>query len=65
MSETLNIQLDANCKGITDEAGRKFTADKRGDVTVPGYLAEQLKATGAARPARRLFGGVDLPGRPR
>lgn len=61
MPETVNIQLDANCRGVTDERGRKYTADKRGDVTVPHALAAELKATGAARPARRQFGGFSLP----
>jgi hypothetical protein len=61
MPEKVQLDLTDQCKGVTDEAGHKFVADKRGDVTVPSYLAAQLKASGAARPARRQFGGFSLP----
>ena len=61
MPQTVDLQLDAQCRGVTDEYGRKFQADKHGTVTLPSHLADQLKESGAARKSGRIFGGIDLP----
>ena len=63
MSETVNIQLDSNCKGITDEQSRVYRADSHGNVTVPSHIAAQFKETGVVKAARKQFGGFTLPKR--
>jgi hypothetical protein len=61
MPEKVTLQLDSLCVGVTDERGKVFRADKRGDVTIPHYLANDLKASGAVRTAsRKFFGGTSF-----
>lgn len=57
---TVELQHD-NCLGVTDFAGRDYPANERREATIPSGTAEWLKTSGHVRPARRMFGGFELP----
>lgn len=50
-----------DCTGVCDAQGKAYKLDNSHLVNIPKELARHYIEAGAAVPARKIFGGIEMP----